>query len=153
SAQGASAGSLLVNGDLYLLTDISALGNTVHFAYSFGAPALPSGGTPLSIKLDSVSYKKSSATAGGYKNKIQLNYDAPAAPPPGSPPVAPLAMTTVNGTVLARVTKLTAVSVRSKASCGASDKALRDYAFSYQPDPDTQRPQLHAVTVSGREGT
>jgi RHS repeat-associated protein len=147
SAQGGSAGSRLVGGDLYLLTDISALGNTVHFSYTIGAPVMPNGNTALSINVANVSYNKNPTTAGCFKNKVQLNYDAPAT---GNPP---LSMSIFNSTVLTRVQKLISIDVISKLTCADSGTSLRKYTLAYQSDADTQRPQLQKVTVVGQQGT
>lgn len=153
SSQGRSAGSRLAGGDLYLLVAITAHGNTVHFTYFIDAPVLPNGNRALSINVSNVTYNQSPTNNRCFKNTIQLFYDAPPAPPVGSPPLPPLAMSTLNGTVLARVNKLTSISVRSKASCTDPEQALRDYTFNYQDDPDTHRPQLRSVTMKGRQGT
>ena len=153
SAQGRSAGSRLAGGDLYLLQAITAQGNTVHFTYLIDAPVLPNGHTALSINVSNVAYNQSPTDNRCFKHTIHLFYDAPPAPPVGSPPLPPLALSTLNGTVLARVNKLTSISVRSKASCSDPEQALRDYTFNYQDDPDTHRPQLRSVTMKGRQGT
>ena len=125
SSQGRSAGSRLAGGDLYLLVAITAHGNTVHFTYSIEAPVLPNGNTALSINLSNVTYNQSPTNNRCFKNTSQLFYDVPPAPPVGSPPLPPLAMSTLNGTVLARVNKLTSISVRSKASCADPEQVLR----------------------------
>jgi RHS repeat-associated protein len=153
SSQGRSAGSRLVGWDLYLLVAITAHDNTVHFSYFIEAPVLPNGNTALSINVSNVTYNQSPTDSRCFKNTIQLFYDAPAALPAGSPPLPPLALSTLNGTVLARVNKLTSMSVRSKASCSDPEQVLRDYTFNYQDDPDTRRPQLRSVTMTGRQGT
>ena len=148
SSVGATSTARLVHGDLYLLKDISALGNTVHFEYTFGAPRLPTGSTVLSINIANVSYNTNpfmSSTC--FKHTIQLNYDALA------DGAVPLATTTWNGTVVARTSKITSIDVESKATCADSYQVLREYSFSYQADADTLRPQLRSVVLKGRQGT
>jgi RHS repeat-associated protein len=153
SSQGGSAGSRLAGGDLFVLVAISAIGNQVKLTYTIGAPVLPGGDVALSINLANIVYNQSPTSTSCFKNMIQLQYDTPAIPPQGSPPAPPLAMSMLNATVLARVNKLTSISVRSNASCNGPEQALRDYTFNYQSDLDTRRPQLQSVTMTGRQGT
>src|SRR6185503_17597423 len=108
----------------------------------------PFGVSGFSINVASISYNMHPTTSDCFKNRIQLNYDPP--PPDGTPA---LGFSLLNSATLTRVTKLTSISVKSKASCTGSETALRDYEFTYQADPDTQRPQLRSVTMKGREGT
>ncbi|MDC8016249.1 RHS repeat-associated core domain-containing protein [Tahibacter soli] len=146
SSRGATTGSRLVDGNLYLLTAIAGPGsaNRLELSYAIGAPALPGGGTGLSIDLASVSYNAHPVTAGCYKHRAILSYDAAA--------VAPLSMSLINGAVLARQRKLTAITLKSRETCG-SEKTLANYAFAYQPDADTRLPRLSSVTRSGQQGT
>lgn len=146
SSRGAATGSRLVDGNLYLLTAIAGPGsaNRLELNYAIGTPVLPGGGTGLSIDLASVSYNAHPDTAGCYKHRAILSYDAAVA--------APLSMSLVNGTVLARQRKLTAITLKSRETCG-SEKTLASYAFAYQPDADTRLPRLAAVTRSGQQGT
>jgi len=104
SSVGASSGSTLVDGNLYLLRDVTARGNTLHLDYTIGAPPLPPLNEPgLSIDLASVSYNTHPTTANCFKNKIQLTYDTPA-PPDAQGHAAPaLSMSVLNDTLLARV--------------------------------------------------
>jgi len=146
SAVGATAGSRLDSGNLYLLKDIVGPGvNSVHLEYAIGAPALPGGGNGLSINLASASYNPHPTIANCFKNKVLLNYDTAT--------TAPLAMSVLNGAVLTRVQKLSSIDVNSKATCADAAVSLRKYTFSYQSDADTQRPQLQAVTMIGQNGT
>jgi RHS repeat-associated protein len=146
SSRGATAGSRLLDGNLYLLTAIAGSGsaNRVELGYSIATPALPGGDTGLAIDLASVSYNAHASTAGCYKHRVILGYDAPAA--------APLSMSLVNGTVLARQRKLTTIALKSRDTCG-SEKTLASWVFSYQPDADTRLPRLASVTRSGQQGT
>ncbi|WP_338869532.1 RHS repeat-associated core domain-containing protein [Myxococcus stipitatus] len=144
SAQGGGAGSRLDNGNLYLLRNITGMAGMVHLEYTFGAPALPGGGTGLSINLKSVVYNQSSVSPSCFKNKIQFNYDAPT--------TTPLSMSVLGSTVLARFQKLASISVDSRATCADAEVSLRRYDFTYQTDPDTQRPQLQKVTMVGQQG-
>jgi RHS repeat-associated protein len=141
----ATASSL--TGHVFLLDAITAVSNTVHFEYSITTPTLPGGGSALSINLVNVSYNTHPTTSNCFKNNLVLNYDTAAAG------AAPLALSTLNQIELARVNKLTSINVQSKAACDQSYKKLRQYNFSYEADPDTQRPQLHSVTMSGQQDT
>lgn len=146
NAQGASSGSRLVDGNLYLLRNITGSGtNTVHLEYAIGAPTLPGGGSGLSIDLANVTYNTHPTTATCTKHQVQLNYDGAA--------TTPLSMSTMGGKILARMRKLATISVNSRATCAAEAVSLRRYNFAYEADPDTQRPQLHAVTMIGQQGT
>lgn len=147
SARGASPGSRLMNGQLYLLTGITgADGNQVLLNYTIDTPTLPGGGTGLAISLGSVAYNSQPGTPGCFKHRVLLSYDAPAA--------APLALSVMDGnTVWARNQKLTAVSVKSKESCGGTEKTLSSFALGYVPDTDTRLPRLQSVTRSGQQGT
>jgi RHS repeat-associated protein len=147
SAQGASSDTRLVNGDLFLLRSITGLGNTVRLVYEIGAPTLPNGSAALSIDLAQVHYDQHPTQQDCFKHRVYLSYDAPSAPAPL------LSMSTLNGTVLARVGKLTSISVRGQPTCSEREVALRDYAFSYQADTDTDLPRLQSVTMVGQEGT
>ena len=146
SSEGGSAGSRLIGGSLYLLRNITdSSANKVHLEYDFGAPALPGGGTGLSIDLASVTYNYSPTTTACAKNQVLLNYDAPV--------TAPLAMSIMDGAVLARMHKLDKISVNSRATCTDSPVSMRRYDFTYRQDTDTQRPQLQKVTMIGQQGT
>lgn len=150
SAQGGSAGSRLGGGNLFLLRDITGPGGArVHLEYSLKEPALPNGGSGLSINLANVSYNKH-PTASCFKNRINLNYDDPWA---DNPMPAPLAMSMLGSTVLVRMQKLISVDVTSRATCADANISLRRYNFSYQSDPDTRQPQLQKVTVNGQQST
>jgi RHS repeat-associated protein len=137
----------VLTGRVFLLRDITTVSNDVRFTYSITTPTLPGGGTALSINLANVAYNTHPTTSDCFKNKLVLNYDTAAAG------AAPLALSTLNEIVLARVNKLTSISVQSKAACNQTDKKLRQYNFSYEADPDTQRPQLHSVTMTGQQDT
>jgi hypothetical protein len=153
SSEGGAASSRLDGGNLYVLRNITdPSGNTVHLEYQFGAPTLPGNITGLSIDLVSVSYNQS-PTAKCYKHRILLNYDSAATSPTGSPPPPPLALSMLGSTVLARVHKVTTIDVHSKPSCPQHEMSLRTYKFTYQTDPDTQRPQLQKVTMIGQQDT
>ncbi len=151
SAQGGSAGSRLDNGNLYLLRNIFGPGGSnVHLEYDFGAPALPGGGTGLSIDLLNVRYNLD-ATGACAKHQVNLIYDADAA--------TPLAMSMLGSTVLTRMHTLTTVDVTARnstspsAPCAGAMTSLRKYTLSYQTDADTGRVQLHNVTIIGQQGT
>ena len=147
TAQGATNGSTLDEGNLYLLRNVTGPGATrVHLEYDIGAPSLPGGGRGHSINLASVSYNEL-PQGGCFKHKLLLNYDNPGAS------AAPLAVSTLNTGVLVRTNKLISVDVVSKATCEAADTSLRKYLLVYQADPDTQRPQLQKVTMIGQQGT
>jgi len=147
SAQGASAGSRLINSNLLLLVNIKGSdGNTVVLSYGMTAPTLPGGGSGLAINLASLSYNLSSTTANCYKTRVQLNYGAAAS--------SPLEMSVLGGTVLARMQTLSGITVSNRGACAdTSTVALHSYAFSYQSDIDTQLPRLQAVTRTGQQGT
>lgn len=149
SSRGASAGSRLAEGKLFLLTSIvDANANTVQLGYSIGAPLLPGGSSGLAINLSNVSYNQHPGTAGCFKHKISLVYDT------GTPSAAPpLAMAMLNGTVLARTQKVTAIVVQARETCSSQPKTLATYSLAYAADPDTRLPQLQSVTMTGQHGT
>jgi hypothetical protein len=159
SAEGPAAGSRLVEGNLYLLKDISGPGgNNVHLEYSIGAPVLPTGdphdnAIGVSIDLANVSYNPSPTTANCYKNQVILNYDAAPPPPVNTAPSPALSMSVLGSTVLARVHKLTTIDVFSRSTCADNRVVLRTYQFNYQSDADTDQPQLQSVTMVGQQGT
>src|SRR5262249_9722999 len=136
SAQGGAAGSRLDNGNFYLLRDIFGPGGShVHLEYRFGAPALPFGGTGLSIDLASVRYNFD-ATGACAKHQINLLYDADSS--------SPLSLTMLGNTPLVRMHKLHAVNVTarevaadSQQPCSGPMRSLRTYNFEYQNDADT----------------
>src|SRR5262249_31174789 len=150
SAQGGSAGSRMDNGDLFLLRDIFGPGGSnVHLEYRIGTPALPGGGTGLSIDLGNVRYNLD-ASGTCEKHRINLIYDADAA--------TPLSISMLGSTVLTRMHKLTAVDVTARNSptsssdpCAGAMISLRKYAFAYQDDADTGQPQLQKVTMIGQQ--
>lgn len=151
SAQGGCAGCRLDNGNLFLLVSIVGPGgNSVKLVYGFGAPALPGGGTGLSIDLIRVRYNKK-PTGNCFKEEIVLSYDAASA--------APLSMSMLGSTVLTRVHKLTAIHVNragdstDPAVCSSAPQSLRKYTFAYQADADTGQSQLQKVTMIGQSGT
>jgi len=145
SAQGASVGSTLDNGNLYLLRSIVGPGgNKVTLSYDIGAPALPGGGTGLSINLARLNYNPDS-TGTCSKHQINLNYDTAVS--------SPLAISMLGNTVLARVQKLLSLDVTAKATCADANVSLRKYTFAYQTDADTGRAQLQGVTMIGQAGT
>jgi hypothetical protein len=102
--------------------------------------------------------------------QIQLKYDAwwrPVAT--GSPTEQACATRTTNGVTeivypfdrvrfdklqFARSRTLTSVDVRARNNLVPSSplKTIRRYALTYRPDPDTERPLLADVTVTGEEG-
>lgn len=147
SARGATAGSRLMDGNLYLLTSISGPdGNQVQLNYAIAAPALPGGGNGLSINVSTLAYNSQPGSPNCFKHRVFLSYDAAAA--------APLSLSVMDSnTVWARTQKLTAITIKSKDSCSSSETTLGTYALSYQPDTDTRLPRLQSVTRSGRQGT
>jgi RHS repeat-associated protein len=147
SAKGATAGSALVNGNLFLLTNIRGTdGNQAAIDYDIGAPTLPGGGVGLAINIKELSYNVNPTTTTCFKNRIVLSYGAALS--------TPLAMTTLGGVVMARLQTLTSVTVGARATCAdSSSTTLRTYALSYSPDTDTQLPRLQSVTVTGQQGT
>ncbi len=52
----------------------------------------------------------------------------------------------------ARVLRRVNVTARNNLDLTASPKSLRSYLLTYQLDPDTNKPRLKTVTVSGEEG-
>jgi hypothetical protein len=158
SSQGATTNSTLIDGNLYLLRDITGPGgNKVHLEYSIGSPTLPTdhfnvNATALSIDLARVDYNPNPTTVNCYKNQIILNYDLAPTPPPNEPPPPALSMSVLGSTVLARVHKLTTIDVSSRPTCAANGVALRTYQLHYHSDADTDQPQLQSVTMIGQEG-
>jgi RHS repeat-associated protein len=146
STKGATSGSQLINGNLFLLVGIKGSdGNQATLQYGITAPALPGGGAGLAINLNEVDYNVSPSNASCFKHRVLLNY--------GAAESSPLAMSMLGGTVLTRVQKLSGITVSSRASCDASAVALRSYTFNYQPDTDTKLPRLQSVTMKGQQGT
>ena len=160
SAEGAAAGSRLVEGNFYLLLlkNISGPGgNNVHLEYRIGAPVLPTSANVnaigVSIDLANVSYNPSPTIAKCYKNQIILNYDAAPPPPVHTAPSPALSLSVLGSTVLARVHKLTTINVVGRSTCDAHGVVLRTYQFTYQADPDTDQPHLQSVTMVGQQDT
>ena len=147
SAQAGSAGSRLISGKLFLLVRIDGSdGNVTQLGYSFGAPSLPSGGTALSISLKNIVYNVNPSNAECFKNRIVLNYGPEAS--------APLSISMLGGTALARTQTLLSVIVHSRAACsGSVDIPLRVYNFGYEPDVDMQLPRLKSVVMTGQADT
>lgn len=149
SSKGATAGSRLAGGHMFLLTSIvDAVGNTVQLNYGISTPALPGGDTGLAINLTSVNYNPHATTAGCFKHRVLLNYDAAVVAP-----APPLSMTLFSGSVLTRVQKLVSITVKSRPTCTGQELTLTNYTFSYQVDADTRLPQLKSVTRTGQQAT
>jgi RHS repeat-associated protein len=144
SSKGATSGSILINGNLFLLVNIKGPdGNQAALQYDISAPTLPGGGSGLAINLREVAYNASPTAGSCFKNRITLNYKNAVS--------APLAMSVLGGAVLARVKTLEGVTVGSRVACDVASLALRNYTFNYQPDTDTQLPRLESVTMTGRQ--
>jgi RHS repeat-associated protein len=151
SSQGGAAGTRLVDGRLFLLNGVAASGgNRAVYTYQFGRPQLPGGGLPpsgngLAIDLARVRYNSSPTTAGCFKHSVLFSY--------GLPAEAPLSISMLGSTPLVRLRTLAKVTVFSQPTCSQPDVPLRTYTFDYQADPDTLRPRLRSVRMSGRRGT
>ncbi|HSR96114.1 MAG TPA: toxin TcdB middle/N-terminal domain-containing protein, partial [Kofleriaceae bacterium] len=120
-------------------------GSQVVLDYNITAPTVPGGGGGLALDLATVSYNPHPTTANCFKNAVSLVYDADAA--------SPLSLSVLGDRILARAHKLTAVNVKSKATCGDGYVRLRSYELTYQADVDTQLPRLRTVRLFGRDGT
>lgn len=131
---------------LWLLDSISGSGGAkLVLLYDIQNPVLTGASSPaLSIDLVRIQYNPH-PTAGCFKHDIALDYDAPS--------TEPLALTVVEGRVLARVHKLVRLDVLSRATCDTAPERLRSYVLSYKPDPDTGRSRLATVQMTGRQGT
>jgi RHS repeat-associated protein len=153
SAEGPAAGTQLINGHLFLLRSVVGPdGNLANLEYGISMPTLPLGGTALAINLASVRYNVSPYNPSCYKDSVVFAYDAPPAPPGGTPP-APLAAYVLGEQVMVRYQKILSISVNSRATCTGAEVALRGYNFLYQADPDTALARLQSVTMVGQQGT
>lgn len=136
-----SPSSLLTGTGIFLLTDVTGLaGSNVHLDYSVATTA-----GQLSIDVAAVHYNPSPATAGCYKNTVNLTY--------GSDRSTPWSLSVLSGKVVARRHTLASVDVYGKSACGAGDELIRTYQLSYQLDADTGQPRLQSVQMLGRAGT
>jgi hypothetical protein len=117
-------------------------GSKVALNYTVGAPTIA--GTPDAASIDLASIQYNPDSTGCYKNTITLAYDAPA---------AVLSVALVGSKAIARIHKLTSISVKSAPSCGGTVQTLRAYQLSYLTDGDTTLPRLHKVQMTGRDGT
>ena len=135
----------LAGAGFWLLRSVSGPGgNRVRIEYDITTPDLP-GGSGVAIDLVRISYNVHPTTPDCAKHEVTLVYDY-AAP-------SPLSMSMLGDRVLARMRTLSAVEVKSRATCGAAPERLRRYELSYQPDADTQQPRLRSVQILGRQGT
>lgn len=141
----------LPNSGLWLLKSISAAGNSnVELTYQISSVPVD-GGTGWEVDLTHISYNThpvySPLPRSCAKNDIALSWSNTA----GSK--APISLSLIDDTVLARLNTLAQIDITSRESCLSAPKRLRRYTFHYLPDPDTGLPQLDNVSLFGRQGT